>query len=118
MKVAQGLSQVSKAPIFGVLDAALGYGIAGGSLINFENIGQKAGELVLDILKDGSITQDLPKTLDVPSLPMFDWRQLKRWNLSESALPEGSVIINREFTLWDLKYYIIAALAFFRHSRS
>jgi PAS domain S-box-containing protein len=112
VKVAQRLSQVSKAPIFGVLDAALGYGIAGGSLINFENIGQKAGELVLNILKDGSITQGLPKTLDVPSLPMFDWRQLKRWNLSVGDLPEGSVIINKEFTIWDLKYYIIAALAF------
>ena len=112
VKVAQKLSQVSKAPIFGLLDAALGYGIAGGSLINFENIGQKAGELILDILKDGPITQDLPKTLDVPSQPMFDWRQLKRWNLSVGDLPEGSVIINKEFTIWDLKYYIIAVLAF------
>ena len=27
-------------------------------------------------------------------------------------MPKGSIIVNREFTLWDLKYYIIAALAF------
>ena len=43
---------------------------------------------------------------------MFDWRQLERWNLSEGALPKGSVVINREFTLWDFKYYIIGVLAF------
>ena len=43
---------------------------------------------------------------------MFDWRQLKHWNLSESALPKGSIVVNREFTLWDLKYYTIPALAF------
>jgi PAS domain S-box-containing protein len=108
----QQLAQVSTAPIFGLLDAALGYGIAGGSLINFENIGKKAGELVLDILKGTPNTQDLPKTLDVPHLLMFDWRQLKHWNLVESAPPNGSVIINREFTLWDFKYYIIPALVF------
>jgi PAS domain S-box-containing protein len=43
---------------------------------------------------------------------MFDWRQLKHWNLSVGDLPEGSSIINKGFTIWDLKYYIIAALAF------
>jgi PAS domain S-box-containing protein len=43
---------------------------------------------------------------------MFDWRQLRRWNLSESALPKGSIVLNREFTFWDLKYYIIGVLAF------
>ena len=112
VKVAQKLSQVSKAPIFGLLDAALGYGIVGGFLINFENIGQKAGELVLDILKGNPTAQNLPQALNVASQPMFDWRQLKHWNLNESALPEGSIIVNREFSLWDLKYYIIPALAF------
>ena len=43
---------------------------------------------------------------------MFDWRQLERWNLSEGALPKGSILINREFTFWDFKYYIIGVLAF------
>ena len=50
--------------------------------------------------------------LDVPPVPMFDWRQLKRWNLSENALPEGSIVINRELTLWDFRFYIIGVLAF------
>ena len=90
VKVAQRLSQVSKAPIFGLLGAALGYGIVGGSLINFENIGTKAGELVLDILRG---TLNSPRISPILWMclpcPMFDWRQLKRWNLSESALAEG-----------------------------
>ncbi len=50
--------------------------------------------------------------LDVPQLNMFDWRQLRHWNLDEGALPEGSIVINKELTLWDFKYYIIGALAF------
>jgi peptide/nickel transport system permease protein len=36
---------------------------------------------------------------------------LRRWNLSEAALPKGSIVINRELTFWDFKYYILGALA-------
>jgi PAS domain S-box-containing protein len=110
--VAQRLSQVSTAPIFGILDYTLGYGIVGGSLVNFERIGAKAGELALDILWGTPTTKSIPAFLDVSPVAMFDWRQLTRWNLSESALPKGSIVVNREFTFWDLKYYIIGVLAF------
>jgi PAS domain S-box-containing protein len=110
--LSQQLNQVSTAPIFGLLDAALGYGIVGGSLINFERIGEKAGELTLNILKGARTAENTPEFLDVPPVPMFDWRQLKRWNLSEDDLPTGSIVINREFSLWNLKYYIIAAVTF------
>jgi PAS domain S-box-containing protein len=43
---------------------------------------------------------------------MFDWRQLRRWNLSESALPQGSIVRNKEITFWDFKYYIIGVMTF------
>jgi PAS domain S-box-containing protein len=111
-EVAQRLSQVSTAPIFGLLEVGLGHGIVGGSLINFEHIGTKAGELVLNILRGGLTEESFPKFLDVPSVPMFDWRQLRHWNLSEAALPKGSIVVNREFTLWSIRYYILGILAF------
>ena len=111
-EVAQRLSEVSPAPIFGILDYTLGYGIAGGSLINFEHIGAKAGELVLDILGGAKGPDNIPASLEVPPVPMFDWRQLRRWKLSVEALPKGSIVINREVKLWDFKYYIIGGLVF------
>ena len=111
-EVAQRLSEVSPAPIFGILDYTLGYGIAGGSLINFEHIGAKAGELVLDVLGGTKSPDTIPASLEVHPVPMFDWRQLRRWKLSEAALPKESIVINKELTLWDLKYYIIGGLAF------
>jgi PAS domain S-box-containing protein len=110
--LAQQLSQVATAPIFGLLEAALGYGIVGGSLISFERIGDKAGELALDILKGNLTTKNIADPLEAPPVSMFDWRQLRRWKLDEDALPEGTVVVNREFTFWDLKYYAIGALAF------
>ena len=109
--VAQRLRQAATAPIFGILDHTLGHGIVGGSLINFERIGTRAAEVVLDMLKGRPAPEGVPATLDVPPLPMFDWRQLRRWDLSEGALPEGSIVINREPTLWDFKYHMIAGLA-------
>jgi len=106
------MREVSTAPIFGLYDTALGHGIVGGSLASFERIGTKAGQLALEIL---GITQGLENTaavLDVPPVPMFDWRELRHWNLSVDALPAGSIVVNKELTLWDFRYYIIGALAF------
>jgi PAS domain S-box-containing protein len=90
----------------------LGQGIIGGSLINFEFIGVKAGQLVLDILRGTAVPDDVPTFLDIPHAPMFDWRELRRWRMSEAALPKGSVVINREATLRDFKYYILGGIAF------
>jgi len=111
-EVGKRLGEVSRVPVFGLYDVVLGYGIAGGSLISFEYVGTRAGELALDILRGNPPTKNIIESLDVPPLPMFDWRQLTRWNLSESALPKGSIVVKREFTFWDLKYYIIGVLAF------
>ena len=110
--VAQRLSKISAAPIFGVVDTGLGYGIVGGSLLDPESVGAKAGELALDFFRGNPPPKDAAKILKTPPVLVFDWRQLRRWNLSENALPEGSIIVNKEFTLWDFRYYIIGALIF------
>jgi PAS domain S-box-containing protein len=42
---------------------------------------------------------------------MFDWRQLRRWNISEDRLPGNSVIRFRELTLWQrYKWYVVGAI--------
>jgi PAS domain S-box-containing protein len=112
VEVAGKLSRASKTPLFGLLDAMLGHGIVGGSLISFEYIGTKAAELGLDILRGARSAEDIPVFLNVPHLPKFDWKQLRHWNLSEDALPEGSIIINKKPAIWDFKYYIIGTLIF------
>lgn len=111
-EVARQVSQISSVPVFGIFDVALGVGIAGGSLLSFEHIGTKAGQLALDILGGTKAPHSIPAILDVPSVSMFDWRQLRRWNLSENALPPGSIVINKEVALRDLRYYLIGGLAF------
>lgn len=108
----QRLSRVSAAPVFGLFDTLLGYGIVGGSLVSYEQLGVQAGKLTLEILATSPSPRTSKALLEVPSVPMFDWRQLGHWNLNEDALPEGSIIVNRQPTLWDHKYYIVGGLAF------
>jgi hypothetical protein len=83
-----------------LLDVLLGDGIVGGYLLSYKRIGTRAGDLVLEILRGNRNSDEIPTVFEVPHLPMFDWRRLRQWNLSESALPKGSMIINREFSLW------------------
>ena len=45
------------------------------------------------------------------SAPKYDWRQLQRWNISESRLPPGSQILFREPTAWERYSWQIASIA-------
>lgn len=108
----QRLSQTSGAPIFGILDVALGHGITGGSLLSFDRIGAEAGRMVVDILGGAKSPETIPAVMGVSAVPMFDWQQLRRWKLNEDALPQGSIVINREVSFWDYKYYLLGLLAF------
>jgi len=112
VEIIRMLAPVSSVPIFGFLDILLGNGIVGGSLLSLESVGTEAGEMALKMLSETSNAEKIPAIMAVPQLFMFDWRELRRWNLPESEVPKGSVVINREFSLWDLRYYAFGALAF------
>ena len=45
------------------------------------------------------------------SAPKYDWRQLQRWNISESRLPPGSEILFREPTAWERYSWQIGLVA-------
>ena len=100
----------SSAPIYGMGSRNVGFGLVGGYVQDSEVNGTKVAELVLRILK-GTRAQDIPFE-PAPSAPMFDWRQLQRWGISEDSLPPGSVVRFREITFWEqYKWRIIVILA-------
>jgi PAS domain S-box-containing protein len=56
--------------------------------------------------------ENIPIVHDLERQIRLDWRQLRRWNISESALPPGILIPYREPTMWERgRKYIIAAIA-------
>jgi hypothetical protein len=51
-------------------------------------------------------------TIEAETALMFDWRQLKRWGLSENRLPAGSKVLYLPLSSWDLyKWPIIGIVA-------
>jgi hypothetical protein len=98
--LASQLSPLCPAPIFGLVSVTLGFGIVGGSLINYEMIGERSGDVIIDYFRDPDL-KSLPTDLNVPPVPMFDWRQLKRFGLSLDALPEDSIVRNQQLSLWE-----------------
>jgi ABC-type uncharacterized transport system substrate-binding protein len=94
------IAQKSSAPIYGVSGLFLGSGVVGGRLFDYEELGARTAELGLRIL-GGEQPRDI-KVETLPSLPRFDWRQLRRWRISEKSLPPGSTVYFNEPSLWDV----------------
>lgn len=105
------LHAVANAPMFSYADAYLGKGIVGGPLISGEEQGRRAISVAARLLSGEPASQI--KTAPVGfGLPVFDWRELRRWNIRESDLPPGSTIRFREPTVWErYRWVILAVLA-------
>jgi PAS domain S-box-containing protein len=100
----------ANAPVFGLFDVYLNHGEVGGYLSSLSDQGKVAGGMALRILR-GEKPQDIPKVKGANAY-MFDWRALKRWGLNERQLPPGSIVINRQPTVWEAyKQYIILGSA-------
>ena len=96
----------SRAPIYGCYDTYLGYGIVGGSMVTFAEIGREAARLGMRILA-GENAQTAARSESHQAAPMFDWRELHRWNISEKRLPPGSVVRFKEPTYWEQNHRLI-----------
>jgi signal transduction histidine kinase/ABC-type uncharacterized transport system substrate-binding protein len=94
------LRAVTNAPIFGYSDVFLGQGIVGGPLISVSSVGQQAASAAVRIL-NGEAPGGINTLPIKPGTPKFDWRELQRWNISESRLPAGSEIYFRQPSPWE-----------------
>ena len=102
--------KAANAPVFGVSDVDLGHGEVGGYLDSFTLQGRIIGAMAVRILK-GERAQDIP-VVKGADIYMFDWQALKRWGLKESALPPGSIVLNRQPTVWEsYKAYIVGSIS-------
>jgi PAS domain S-box-containing protein len=108
-KILSILSKQASVPVFGVLDTYLGYGIVGGNMLSAEVQGRRCAEIALRIFRGESPVDIIPeRTLNQL---MFDWRQLKRWGISEDKLPPGSIVRFKTYSFWELyRGYIVAAI--------
>ena len=110
-EVVERVSAAATAPTYGFLEQYVGRGIVGGDVNSLSAHGVEAAKLALQVLAGAEASR--PQVAEVPTNKiLFDWRQLRRWGISESKLPAGSEIWFREITEWEqYKLQILAITA-------
>ena len=104
------LHAVADAPIFSYDESFFGNEIVGGPLLMVADSSRETAAVAVRILSG-----EKPSEIKVPVVqfasPIFDWRQMQRWGISESSLPPGSKIYFRDPTLWEQYRWQIALIA-------
>ena len=103
-------ADVANRPIVVTVETQIGAGGIGGYIASPSALGQAAASILSRIL-DGESATAIPVSEGNAARPVFDWRQLRRWNVSESQLPPGSEIRFRQPNAWDLYRWQIIAIA-------
>lgn len=80
-------------PIYAVDSRWLGLGVLGGKVIDGGYQGQAAAKMAIRIL-NGEDPNNIPVVTEGPNAYMFDYIQLRRFGISVSDLPQGSIIIH------------------------
>ncbi len=107
------IAEAANRPTIVDADTYFGTGATGGFLVSPEQIGREAGLLVLRIMQ-GESPSDIPVASGAPPKPVFDWRQLQRWKISETNLPPTSEVRFRQLSAWrQYRAQILAAITLF-----
>lgn len=105
------IADATNVPVYSGTDAFLGYGMVGGRVLSYERQGQLVAKMALRVL-EGEDPASLAPIGEEANAYMFDWRQLKRWGISESLLPPGSIVRFREPSIWERYKWEILIAAF------
>lgn len=94
------LHGVANAPIFGLYENELGKGVVGGPYSSQRTRGERIATAALRAL--GGPAESQPQ-FDVVGFeaPVYDWRELRRWNIDTARLPPGSEIRFRPPSIWE-----------------
>ena len=96
----ESISMISKnasVPIYSVWDFLLSKGIIGGMLTSGTEQGETAGKTVAEVL-GGTHPSDIPIIRKSPNKYMFDYNILKKFNISQKVIPDGSKTINLPYS--------------------
>ena len=99
-KALQRLHAVANAPIFSFIDASFGNGIVGGPMHSVVEGSRLAASVAVRIL-GGERPGDIKTPATGFAAPKFDWREMRRWGISERRLTPGSEIYFHDPTVWE-----------------
>jgi formate hydrogenlyase transcriptional activator len=77
--------------------------------MSFRSQGKRAAELGQRVLM-GEKPENIPIVYGGTDFYLFDWRQLKKWGIPETALPPGSKVKYRQISAWEYYRWYITGL--------
>ena len=104
------IAKEARVPVYNQTATNVGLGIVGGVVFDPKILGLETAQITLRLLR-GERLQDLPIHESKSTVPMVDWRQLRRWGLDDKRLPAGTVVQFHEASVWEsYKWYIIGGI--------
>jgi len=104
------LYAISSAPIFSYDDGFFGQEIVGGPMHSVLDLSRLTAVVAIRILGGEKPSDVRPRALGYAQ-PKFDWREMRRWGISESNLPPGSQVLFREPGIWEKYSWQISLIA-------
>ncbi len=103
--------KVSQVPIYGLWDFYLNSGMVGGLLTSAIAQGDTVSKMALDVL-NGKDIKDIPVVEKSPNLYIFNYDELKRFNLNVSKYIDNPIIINEPSSIYKehKNFFIITIL--------
>jgi signal transduction histidine kinase len=109
------IAKISKVPFFilGSDSFPKDGGAIGGFVINYTNVGREFGKAANQIIS-GTDPESVEVNLNSFYQYMFDWRELKRWDLLDSkAIPEQSIFLYQQRSFFSqYKWYLSGIILF------
>lgn len=106
---AQKMGERCTVPVFVMYTHMLGTGAFGGSLLDGKLQGKNAGMLAKKVL-GGKKAESILRISEKTVYPCYDFNVMKRFNISESRLPSGSVIINKPYSFFDEQQDLVVGI--------
>ncbi len=114
------LSKYSDAPIMRCYESGVGNGVLGAVGMQFYEQAKQAGETMASVLNGEEEIDSIRISLETPSVTVFDYNLMEKYNIDERLLPEDAIIYNKPISFWE-KYgdvmptacFIFASLIFF-----
>jgi len=106
----QEIKEVSNVPIYGLWDFYLNYGIVGGLLTSAIAQGEAVSSRAIKIL-NGEKISNIPVLEKSPNLYMFDYNELKRFDIDVTNYLEDYIIINEPSSVYrQFTKFIVTAV--------
>jgi signal transduction histidine kinase len=107
-EVLHAISTASVAPVYGLFETYVGFGVAAGSMEFYEDRGRLVGQLVRDALAGRPPAAG--RVFSVPSRCVADARALRRWSLDARRLPDGCEIRFADLPYWREHFWQSGAI--------